>query len=287
MKKLLFCLIAFSNLYLIAQSSHYQIDLTKIHKDDLKIRFNCDELKTEEAVFYFPKTVPGTYAVLDYGRYVKKLKAYTKEGKILTVKKEGENAFRIYNAKALDHIDYQLQDTWEQAKGNMIFEPAGTGFEAGKYFVLNNGGVFGTIHGYENYPFYIDITTTKGLEGYSSMIKSNTGDVQHFKAKHYHQLIDEPIMFTNQQVETIQVNNCKVTIASYQSNATEIITDRENGFIIDPTNITESKEKIKEILKLNENEINKVKKNAKILGERFTDKHLTKKYYKHLFDPLI
>ena len=79
----------------------------------------------------------------------------------------------------------------------------------------------------------------------------------------------------------------KVTIASYQSNATEIISDRENGFIIDPTNITESKEKIKEILKLNENEINKVKKNAKILGERFTDKHLTKKYYKHLFDPLI
>lgn len=217
MKKLLLCFLAFSNLCLIAQSSHYQIDLTTIHKDDLKIRFNCDGLKTDEAVFYFPKTVPGTYAILDYGRYVKKLKAYTKEGKTLTVKKEGENAFRIYNAKALYHIDYQLQDTWEQAKGNMIFEPAGTGFEAGKYFVLNNGGIFGTIQGYENYPFYIDITTIKGLEGYSSMTKSNTGDVQHFKAKHYHQLIDEPIMFTNQQVETIQVNNCKVTIASYHA----------------------------------------------------------------------
>ena len=79
----------------------------------------------------------------------------------------------------------------------------------------------------------------------------------------------------------------KLTIASFQSNAKEIISDKKNGFIIDPTNTMDSVEKINEILKLNINETNEIKKNAKILGEKFTDKHLTKKYYQHLFSPLI
>lgn len=79
----------------------------------------------------------------------------------------------------------------------------------------------------------------------------------------------------------------KVTVASLQSNAGEIISDGVNGFLIDPTNIKQSSEKINNILKLNKFELKKIEENAKILSSSFSDKYLTEKYYEHLIRPFI
>ena len=43
----------------------------------------------------FPKTIPGTYATEDYGKYIKGLEAYKSDGTRIKVRKKRENTFKL------------------------------------------------------------------------------------------------------------------------------------------------------------------------------------------------
>ena len=45
------------------------------------------------ATYHLPKTIPGTYATLDYGRFVTDFAAIDGDGKALKVKKMGNNSW--------------------------------------------------------------------------------------------------------------------------------------------------------------------------------------------------
>ncbi len=200
-----------------AQNYQYSINLNNIKDDKIEVKLKCPKNLSGEMIYYFPKTVPGTYEELDYGRYISKFVAFDKNGNELKTKKIDINSFLISNATTLETIEYLVDDTFDEKvkKKHKIMEPAGTGFEKDKYFVLNNGGIFGCFEKMENLVFIIDIYADEKLKGFSSLEKEQSGKKTQFKAKNYHQLIDCPIFFTTKKTESFNVGNCKVTIASY------------------------------------------------------------------------
>ena len=212
----------FLNLFFIAAYAQlqYSVNLNDIKSDELIVSLETPTINTDTIIFYFPKTIPGTYEEFDYGRYIRDFKAYNKNNQLLEVKIVDINSFLITDAKSLSRIKYIVEDTFDKKvkKDVKVFEPAGTGFGAEQYFVINPGGLFGCFEKMENSKFIIDFTTTKSLKGYSSLDKKKSDNQTQFKAINYHELIDNPILFTNQKVEQFEVENCTVTIAAYANN---------------------------------------------------------------------
>lgn len=211
----------------------YTVDLTRVVDDRVFVQLTPPEIKDREITFYFPKIVPGTYAIADYGRYVVELKALDKKGKQLPVEKLDENAWKIRNANKLTKITYWVDDSWDTSvKGPEIFWPAGTNIEAGKNFVINTSGFFGYFEGQKEPDFEISVVRPKELYGSTGLIATETGIsprslrleggsgngnkvVDVYKATDYDHLVDSPLMYARPDTAIIRVANAEVLIGSY------------------------------------------------------------------------
>lgn len=61
-----------------AQVYHYKVDLNNVSNDQLTITLNVPNLNQETLQFQFPISIPGTYDIGDYGRFVIQLEAVCK-----------------------------------------------------------------------------------------------------------------------------------------------------------------------------------------------------------------
>ncbi len=208
-----------SPLFFLSQQYSYKVDLSNCKKDKINIELQCPSVNVDTVNFNFPMTVPGTYDILNYGTYVSEFKAYDSNKKQLKVEKVTTNTFKIYSAKNLKFISYKVRDSWDsKVKVHKIFEPAGTGFEAGKYFYINNGALFGFFDNMLVTNFALEFTKPSNIEGFSSLnCNIKQSDKQSFVAEDYHQLMDNPILFTSQKATTTKVANADITVASYYS----------------------------------------------------------------------
>jgi predicted metalloprotease with PDZ domain len=200
-----------------SQQYDYTIHLDECKKDRLLVELTCPGIKGDTVSFNFPMTIPGTYAILDYGKYIQKLSAFDSNGKKLKIQKSTNNTFLIYPANDLARITYHVEDSWDsKQKKNKIFEPAGTGFQAEEYFYINAGGIMGFLNNELMLPFQTTYIRPNQLIGYTSLKEvARTSSSQVFNASNYHDLIDNPILFTEEKEQTLQIQGTKVSIASY------------------------------------------------------------------------
>jgi len=65
------------------------------------------------ATYHLPKTIPGTYATLDYGRFVTDFAAIDGDGKALKVKKLGNNSWTVSGSAAPVAVRYTVASIME------------------------------------------------------------------------------------------------------------------------------------------------------------------------------
>jgi len=219
----------FAFLYIVSQSIggqeyQYHINLKTIKNDQLYVRLTIPEIQRDTLIFYIPKTVPGTYSVCDYGRFISDMKAHYKNGEVLNIKPETTNSFIISNAKQIDSISYIVDDTWDlKIRKNKIFLPTGSNFEKDKVFLINNGALFGSFKGYENIPFNIFYIVPDSLEGFSSLNSIILKNQKVFTADNYKMLIDAPVLFTYPDTAKIyKKDTCEITIVVYHEKGYKI-----------------------------------------------------------------
>src|SRR5688500_5773158 len=92
-----------------AQEYKYSMDLSA-PGDQLTVELEVPALELDKMNFSFPKIIPGTYVIADYGKFVKEVNAFAKNEKKLTVTKINDNQWRIDKAKELVRISYVLED---------------------------------------------------------------------------------------------------------------------------------------------------------------------------------
>lgn len=211
----------------------YTIDLANVVDDRVYVELIPPAVNEKEITFYFPKIVPGTYSIADYGRYVADLKALDKKGKQLPVEKIDENSWKIKKANKLHKITYWVDDTWDtKVEGPEIFWPAGTNIEADENFVINTSGFFGYFEGLKEPDFQLNIVRPKDLYGSTGLIPVETGRspgtlarekasqngndvVDVYRAADYDELVDSPLMYAKPDTAIIKVANTEVLIGSY------------------------------------------------------------------------
>ena len=218
-------LVLLSSGFSIAQKLIYKVNLNDVSNDQLKVETRFSEIKfnSDTLIFAFPKTVPGTYATQDYGKYIENLKAFDSKGNELKVKCKKVNSYYIYKAKDLSKITYTVNDSWDSGeKKDKIFEPAGTNFEDKKNFVLNTGGVFGFLIGYELAANEIKFEKEMSILGSSGMRNIEDLKGQKFMSENYHQTVDCPILFAPPDTARFKVGNAFVLIHCYHESGEKI-----------------------------------------------------------------
>ena len=221
MKKIVFAIISSCLIIPLVAQHIYEVDLNKIKNDVLPVKLNLSKSpQTDQVIYSFPATVPGTYDTQDFGRFVLSMDAKTEDGKKLKVKKDGNNSFIISDAKKLKYLEYTVEDILDKkVKKNPIFSPVATNFVSGKNFIFNNGGIFGFFEGEESNPIEIKITKPASLYGATSLPQTELRETQqNFRANSYHQLMDCPIMFSVPDTAQFYVGKTKVTLSVYDLN---------------------------------------------------------------------
>tara|TARA_B100001939_G_scaffold346453_1_gene365257 strand:+ start:181 stop:2046 length:1866 start_codon:yes stop_codon:yes gene_type:complete len=205
----------------------YSLDLINVKDDRVKVTVDATKMNFGDyiagAEFNFPATIPGTYATLDYGRFIKDFKAYGAKGKSLKVKKKG-NTYAIKGEPK--KIEYWVDDSFDaKQRKNKIFEPAGTNNQEGRNFLINAAGYFGFFTGAEEMPITLEVKKSPTLYGLSAMNGYSYGNTQNFHAKDYHQLLDCPIMFSKPDTTSFKLGPTKVTIGVFSESGRKLSED--------------------------------------------------------------
>jgi predicted metalloprotease with PDZ domain len=213
----------------------YKIDLTNVVDDKVYVELTVPDLEGDVLDFHFPKMIPGTYAIEDYGRFVSEFAAMNKKGKALPVEKINDNTWRISKAQKLVTISYWIEDSYDtEIEGPEIFQPAGTNIEEGKNFIINSCGYFGFFEGKTALEYEIDIIKPATFYGSTGLIPQSVNNqltasytlegtdvnatVDIFVTSSYDELVDSPIMYSLPDTTVIDVAGTKVLVATYTPN---------------------------------------------------------------------
>lgn len=224
MKKLLslFTITALAATLSAQQNSNYQftLDLTQVHKDMLTVTLTPPAMSKDTVVYRLPAMVPGTYKVYDFGKFTHDFKAFDKSGKEMSVTKVDVNSWKIANAKSLDKITYDVEDTWDtNVKGEFVFEPAGTNIQQDTNFVINNHGFFGYFDGMKRNTYVVNITHPAGFFGATGLNDvKRSGNTDTYTVPNYMDLVDGPIMYDRPDTAHVFVGGADVLISVYSPN---------------------------------------------------------------------
>lgn len=200
---------------------HFFTDLTNVQKDRIVVELSPPKIQSPVVTYHLPKTVPGTYSISDFGRFVEDFEALDVKGKKLPVKSINKNGWEIQGASQLAKIRYWVNDTWDASKrDNFIFEPAGTNIEDKEIFIMNTFGFFGYFKGMENYRFEVNIKKPANFYGSTSMVATgqSTDTLDQYIMDNYHALADAPIMYNEPDTAWLEVGGADILVSVYSPN---------------------------------------------------------------------
>ena len=215
----LFCFI--SSIQTVWAQNHYQysIDLKNIVNDQVSVSLKTPQINEQSVTYSFPKAIPGSYAIKDFGRFIVDFTPLDKQGKKLKAQKVNDNQYLISNAKDLAQITYKVNDTWDKAHKNFIFQPGGSNISEGKNFVINNHAFYGFFEEYKGLPIEITITKPPGFYGATHLgIQRMTDGQDVLKARNYIELADNPVIYARPDTSSFYSGKTKIDVFVYSAN---------------------------------------------------------------------
>jgi len=207
------------------------IDLTKVSNDKAPVVINPGRFTSESVTYRLPRVVQGTYSVSDFGKYIDDFKAFDYKGNELNAVKADTNTWTIADAKNLDYITYNVNDTFDMEStnggggiGNEVpFSPAGTNIEPTNY-VMNLHGFVGYFDSLKNAQYKLDVVSpadfvhTSALQETGSSTLENGSLKSTYFAPRYFDITDNPMFYGKLDVEEFQVGDIKIVLSVYSPN---------------------------------------------------------------------
>lgn len=202
------------------------LDLVNVKDDKVMVTVDPGKFTDPQTTFYIPKTVPGTYSVDNYGKFIEDLKAYDYLGKELLLAKTDEGAWLIDNAADLDKITYWVNDSFDVEGEEGVFSPAGTNIEKGNNFLLNLHGFVGYFKNLQEQPYKLIVKRPENLIAGTAMPLSESMThpddpstvTDSYNVRRYFEVIDNPIMYASPDTTHVNIDGMKVLINVYSPN---------------------------------------------------------------------
>src|SRR5688500_8883181 len=136
----------------------YHVQVTDLTTDRFQVRVHVHEpLAPENAILQFASTAPGTYQVMDVGRYVENLRATDADRNEVPVERVSTNQWRLSDPTRVREISYSIAETWDTPQSeHPIYPMAGTSMEA-DHVLFNAHAVVPMIAGLQDAPVRLDL----------------------------------------------------------------------------------------------------------------------------------
>jgi len=190
----------------------YTVDLTDRTGDTFKVRLRVDDLGPENAIYQFASTAPGTYQVMDIGRFVRLFEAVDASGATIPSERVSTNQWRISRPEDVVEIRYEIAETWDTpVEENPIYMMAGTSIED-DHVQINGQAVFGYPTGLQATPLRIELLRPEGWIVGTALERDSAG---WYRADSYDHVVDSPILTGTLSVASMDVRGTDVDIFTY------------------------------------------------------------------------
>lgn len=214
-----------------ASSYRITIDLARCQNDRVHVRVDLPRgLTCNPCRYVLPRSVPGTYSLDRYGRFVVDARAYDSSGAELPVTRDDDD---IVVTGTPAWLEYQVNDTWDEPNTD-VFNPTGSNIECDTNFVLNFHAFAGYIEGTKHYRYTVVITKPHGFYGATSLQRIAASDsADTFSARSYMELVDNPAMYCRPDTVSFDQSGTRVMVAVYSPN--RVMRAESVASVIKPT----------------------------------------------------
>jgi len=190
----------------------YAVDLNDRADDLFHVRMFVAGLGPDNAVLQFASTAPGTYQVMDIGRYVRDLHAFSSSGEEIPTEHTSTNQWRLEDPAAVAEIRYSIAETWDTAVDeHPIYPMCGTSIED-DHVLLNPHAVFPFPSGMQDAPIELRLEYPAGWQIGTPLHSDADGT---FLADDYDQFVDSPILLGHLTHASTEVTGVPVEIYTY------------------------------------------------------------------------
>lgn len=207
----------------------FSINLNDRSDDTFKVEVLAPQLSVENDIFQFASTAPGTYQVMDIGRFVRSFQAFDKNGIELPTQNINTNQYQLTNPEKISKIVYTIAETWDtKVEKNSVYLMCGTSIEE-DHSLINGQAVFGYFKGKQTNPIKIKIDYPENWMVGTALHKSNDG---YYIANNYDHIVDSPILLGNLTKASMDVQGTEIDVYTYSKTglvkSTEVLTSMNN-----------------------------------------------------------
>jgi predicted metalloprotease with PDZ domain len=190
----------------------YAIDLNDRADDLFKVTLRVEGLGRENAVYQFASTAPGTYQVMNIGRFVRSFEARDGRGVIVPSERVGVNQWRLSDPARIRTIRYTIAETWDtRVEQNQVYLMCGTSLEA-DHVLINPHAVIGYPIGLQGAPVRLRLRFPAGWKIGTALEREADGT---YRAANYDHLVDSPILLGRLTGARLMVTGVPVEIFAY------------------------------------------------------------------------
>jgi predicted metalloprotease with PDZ domain len=191
----------------------YSIDLNRRADDLFHVTLRVTGLTPANAVYQFASTAPGTYQVMNIGRYVKEFAAYDARGRKVPAEQVSVNQWRLSDPTRVRTIRYTVTETWDSPLDHPIYKMCGTSIES-DHVLINPHAVIGYPEGLQAAPVRLRLAYPAVWKVGSALKREPDGV---FVAANYDQLVDSPILLGHLSKARLVVTGVPIDVYAYSA----------------------------------------------------------------------
>ncbi|MGH7526624.1 MAG: peptidase [Gemmatimonadales bacterium] len=190
----------------------YSIDLNHRADDRFKVTLAVSGLTAGNAVYQFASTAPGTYQVMNIGRFVRSFEAFDSRGRRVPVERVSVNQWRLSEAPRVRTIRYSVAETWDtKVERHPVYLMCGTSIEA-DHALINPHAVIGYPTGLQAVPVRLRLAYPATWKAGTALKSAGKAG---YLAESYDQLVDSPILLGRLSEARVSVTGVPVEIYTY------------------------------------------------------------------------
>jgi predicted metalloprotease with PDZ domain len=190
----------------------YAIDLNDRADDSFKVTAWVGGLTDANAIYQFAATAPGTYQVMDIGRYVRRFEAFDAAGRAVPVERVSVNQWKLSDPARVRTLRYAISETWDTPVGqHQVYLMCGTSIER-DHVLINPHAVIGYPSGMQARPIRLRLAYPAGWKLGTALERDRSGA---YRAEDFDQLVDSPILLGRLTEARTRVTGVPVEIYTY------------------------------------------------------------------------
>ena len=192
----------------------YAIDLNDRGDDRFKVTVWVSGLGPDNAVYQFAATAPGTYQVMDIGRFVRSFEAFDAAERPVPVVRVSVNQWRLSNAPRVRTIRYSIAETWDtEVDRHEVYLMCGTSLEK-DHALINPHAVIGYPAGMQARSIRLRLRYPGSWKVGTSLERDRSGA---YLAEDFDRLVDSPILLGRLTEAKTRVTGTPVEIYTYSA----------------------------------------------------------------------